>query len=131
MKTKGGMEKDARSPGCGDSVVPVSSGVPLTGDIAKDVSGALSKLFASKWDYNGNLYNPLFRSTLNVQDVQFDGNGLINVWLSGNYKPSGNACDNTGVKAQIWNTIRQFHKVTRTNIFLNRVPFGDRLSNDK
>ncbi|HEY5670657.1 MAG TPA: hypothetical protein VIS10_11710, partial [Anaerolineales bacterium] len=70
-------------------------------------------------------------SRLRVEKVDLDKGGLIEVWLSGTYKPSGDPCDNSRVKAQIWNTIKQFRGVKKTNIFLNRIPFGDRLSNDK
>jgi hypothetical protein len=118
------------SVGCGDSVVAVGSGVKATGDVAKDVKAGLEVLFSNKWDYNGSLYNPLFRSKIKVQNVNFDGD-LISVHLSGDYNPSGDDCDNTRVKAQIWSTIRQFRGISQTNIYLYKVPFGDRLSNDK
>jgi hypothetical protein len=116
--------------GCGDSVLAVGSGVETTGDVAKDVAAGLKVLLASKWEYSGALYNPLHRSNIKVQHVKYD-DGLISVWLTGDYNPSGDDCDNTRVKAQIWSTIRQFRDVERTNIYLNEVPFGDRLSNDK
>jgi hypothetical protein len=116
--------------GCGDSVVAVGSGVKKSGDVSKDVKAGLDALFSNKWDYSGALYNPLFRSKISVQHVNYD-DGLISVHLSGDYNPSGDDCDNTRVKAQIWSTIRQFRDVERTNIFLNEIPFGDRLSNDK
>jgi hypothetical protein len=118
------------SVGCGDSVVPVGSGVKATGDIAKDVEAGLKVLFSNQWDYNGNLYNPLYRSKISVRYVNYE-DGLISVHLGGDYNPSGDDCDNTRVKAQIWSTIRQFRDISRTNIFLNEIPFGDRLSNDK
>jgi hypothetical protein len=118
--------------GCGDSVIGVGSGAEVSGDTAEDVEAGLRSLFASKWDYSGALYNPLYRSNLSVQHVEFDDpGGLISVWLSGDYNPSGDDCDNTRVKAQIWSTVRQFRGIERTNIFLNDIPFGDRLSNDK
>lgn len=108
----------------------MGSGAAREGDIPKDVEAGLDALFSAKWEYSGALYNPLSRSSIRVQNVEF-GDGLIQVWLAGDYNPSGDKCDNTRVKAQIWSTIRQFRGIERTNIFLNNVPFGDRLSNDK
>jgi hypothetical protein len=103
------IQPDTGGPICGDTAVGVSSGVPRSGDIADDTAAALR-----------------------VNNVSFnDGNGLITVNLSGTYKPSGDDCDNTRVKAQIWQTIRQWRQVKATNIYLNGIPFGDRLSNDK
>ncbi len=116
---------------CGDRIIAVGSGVEVSGDIEDDVAAGLRKLFSYKDKYYGDLYNPLHTSRLRVEKVDFDKGGLIEVWLSGTYKPSGDPCDNSRVKAQIWNTIKQFRGVKKTNIFLNRIPFGDRLSNDK
>jgi hypothetical protein len=118
--------------GCGDSAIAVGTGIKTTGNISKDVSAGLKQLFAAGFKFNGSLYNPLYISNINVSNVKFDSKtGLISVWLHGTYKPSGDDCDNTRVKAQIWSTIRQFRDVKKTNIFLNEIPFGDRLSNDK
>lgn len=110
----------------------VSIGVSRSGDIAKDVKLALQSLFAVKTEYYGSLFNPLYRSNIKVQSVKFNrSNGLITVELSGTYQPTGDPCDNTGVKSQVWGTIRQFNAVKMTNIYLNDIPFGDRVSNDK
>ena len=110
----------------------MSIGVSRSGDISKDVKLALQSLFAVKTEYYGSFYNPLFRSNIKVQSVKFDrSTGLITVELSGTYKPTGDPCDNTGVKSQVWGTIRQFNAIKMTNIYLNDIPFGDRVSNDK
>lgn len=125
------IEKDTGGGvGCGDSLISAGSGFARVGDIVKDVEAGLRALFSARWEYSGALYNPVSRSTLGVREVSYE-NGLVQVWLSGEYNPSGDSCDNTRVKAQIWSTIRQFRDVDRTNIYLNNVPFGDRLSNDK
>ena len=117
---------------CGDAAVAVSSGVKSTGSISDDVSNALKQLFSLKSEYVGGLLNPLFRSNLRVNSVNFNSkNGLITVDLTGTYKPTGDDCDNSRVKAQIWQTIRQYREIKATNIYLNGIPFGDRLSNDK
>ena len=109
----------------------LSIGVSRSNDIAKDVKLALQSLFAVKTEFYGSFYNPLYRSKIKVQEVDFNQrNGLITVELSGTYKPTGEDCDNTGVKSQVWSTIRQFRAIKMTNIYLNGIPFGDRVSND-
>jgi hypothetical protein len=125
------LEQTAIADGC-QPPFGVSIGVSRSGDIAKDVKLALQSLLAVKTEYYGTLYNPLYRSNIKVQSVKFNrSNGLITVELSGTYKPTGDPCDNTGVKSQVWGTIRQFNAIKMTNIYLNDIPFGDRVSNDK
>ncbi len=125
------IQENVNGPICGDAAVPVNSGVPRTNDISKNVKEALKVLFSYKSEYVGGLLNPLFRSNIRVESVSFNSkNGLITVELSGTYKPTGDKCDNTRVKAQIWQTVRQFSAVKATNIYLNGIPFGDRVSND-
>jgi len=120
------------SVGCGDSVIAVGTGVERSGNIANDVKAGLAKLLATSGKYFGTLYNPLDPSNIRVESVKFNrDNGLITVNFRGTYKPSGDDCDATRVKAQIWSTIRQFSGVKMTNIYLNGIPFGDRVSNDK
>ena len=119
-------------PICGDSAIPVSSGVERTGSVESDVSSALKQLFSIKSEYVGGFLNSLYRSQLRVNKVKFNSkNGLITVDLQGSYRPTGDPCDNSRVKAQIWSTIRQYAEVKATNIYLDGIPFGDRVSNDK
>lgn len=115
---------------CGDSAIGVSSGVKRTGDTARNVAEGLRVLLATKSKTVGTLYNPLYASSIKVDRVFLEGD-LIWVYLRGTYKLPKDDCDNLRVKAQIWLTIRQFSDVKRTNIFLNDIPFGDRVSNDK
>lgn len=115
--------------GCSGTAVAVSSGVTKSGDIARDVEAALNVLFSYHEEFYGELYNPLYKSSLRVADVKFS-NGLITVQLRGTYKRTSDKCENTYVKAQVWSTIRQYNDVKATNIYLNRVPFGDMVSND-
>lgn len=119
------------SGGCNDRIFAVGSGIKISGDIEDDVKAGLTKLFSYKDRYYGELYNPLYKSRIRVQKVDYRRSGLIEVWMTGSYQRSGDPCDNTRVKAQIWSTIKQFRGVETTNIFLNDIPFGDRLSNDK
>jgi hypothetical protein len=116
--------------GCGDSSYGISAGFSRSNDIAKNVKLALEHLFSIKTEYYGSFYNPLFRSNIRVENVKLK-NGLITVNLMGTYVPSGDDCDSTRVKAQVWDTIKQQKGVETTNIYLNGIPFGDRVSNDK
>jgi hypothetical protein len=118
--------------GCGDSAVPVPAGIASTKDIGADIKAALNVLFSMKSKYYGSLYNPVSYSTFRVQKIEYEGSsGFLTVWLSGKYRPTGNDCDNTRVKAQIWSTAKQFG-VSGTNFYLNGPnPFGDFVSNDK
>ncbi len=125
------IQQGTGGPICGDTAVPVGSGVEQSGDIEEDLAKALRNLFSYKDDYVGGLYNPLANSNLRVNGVNFNSdNGLMTVDLTGTYKPTGDKCDNTRVKAQVWQTIRQWRAVKATNIYLNGIPFGDRVSND-
>lgn len=125
------IQQGTGGPICGDTAVAVGSGVEQSGDIEKDLDKALTVLFSYSSDSVGGLYNPLAYSNLRVNGVDFDSdNGLITVDLTGTYKPTGDKCDNTRVKAQVWGTIRQWRDVKATNIYLNGIPFGDRVSND-
>lgn len=118
--------------GCGDSVIWTGFGQSRTNDIARDVEMALNKLFSYKDEYVGGMYNPASHSNLKVDQVKFtSSNGLITVRLRGKYNRPDDPCENSRVKAQIWSTIRQHRGVKATNIYLNRVPFGDLVSNDK
>jgi hypothetical protein len=117
---------------CNMRIFAVGSGIKISGDVEDDVKAGLTKLFSYKDTYYGELYNPLHSSRIRVQKVDFNNKtGLIEVWMSGSFKPTGDPCDNTGVKGQVWSTIKQFRGIDTTNIFLNDIPFGDRVSNDK
>ena len=65
-----------------------------------------------------------------MESVRFNS-GLATVNLRGTYAKPDDDCDNLRVKAQVWTTVRQFRGVRTTNIYLNGIPFGDRVSNDK
>lgn len=117
---------------CGDSAIGLSAGFSRTNDVSKDVKQALQNLFALSSEYVSGFYNPVSFSNLKVENVKFNrDNGLITVNLRGTYIPTGDDCDNSRVKAQIWSVIRQRREVKMTNIYLNGGPFGDKVSNDK
>lgn len=125
------IQRDAGGVICGtDRALGFRGSFPKSGDIAKDIKGALKDLFSYSSEWVGGVYNPLYRSKIRVQSVEFD-NGLVTVNLSGTYIPPDDPCDNERVRAQVWSTVRQFPEVRATNIYLGRVPFGDLVSNDR
>jgi len=115
---------------CGDYVIGLGIGEPRTSDISEGIEKGLKALLSYKSEWVGGLYNPLGRSNIKVESVRFS-NGLATVNLRGTYVKPDDDCDNLRVKAQVWTTVRQFRGVRATNIYLNGIPFGDRVSNDK
>lgn len=116
---------------CGDTAVKVNTGVYRTGDVEIDVATALQRLF-NKQQFIGNLYNPVYLSNWRVDSVEFKAfEGLVNVSLSGGYVRSGDRCDDSRVRTQIWSTIRQFPGVKTVYILMNGNLLGDILATGK
>ncbi|MCK5313475.1 MAG: GerMN domain-containing protein [Anaerolineales bacterium] len=116
---------------CGDSLIKANTGVWRTGDVEKDVATALKRLFYKR-EYFGNLYNPVYLSNLEVSNVSFHTYyGEVSVDLSGTYVRSGDRCDDSRVRAQVWSTVRQFPEVKKVNILLNGNLLGDILATGK
>lgn len=116
---------------CGDSLIPANTGVWRTGDTERDVRTALKRLFFKR-EFIGSLYNPIFRSNMDVQSVEikkFDGSALVN--LAGTYVRSDDRCDDSRVRAQVWSTIRQFPEVKTVKVLLNGNLLGDILATGK
>ncbi len=117
---------------CGDSLYAVNSGLPRTDDVAEDVATALKRLFGYRYEYNGALYQSIYQSNLTVNSVSFKpSTGVISIRLGGTYVRTGDDCDNTRARAQIWQTIRQFSNIKTIDILLNNNLLGDVLANDK
>jgi hypothetical protein len=116
---------------CGDSLVPLNTGMARTGNVETDVTIALTRLFYQR-EFFGNLYNAIFRSNMSVKSVEFEENtGLVNVYLDGTYVRSGDRCDDSRVRAQIWTTIRQFKVIKSVYILLRTSLLGDLLDTGK
>lgn len=108
------------SSGCGDSLVPVSTGFVQTGDIKQDVKTAINSLFSTGSQYVGNLYNPLYRSNLRVGNVSFkQSTGELTIYLNGGFSKPKDDCDKKLYRAQVWDTARQFPDVWRAYIWVN------------
>ena len=116
---------------CGDSLIKLNTGVARSGNVEADVAIALKRLFVKVENF-GALYNPAFRSNIDVTRVEFKAySGLVNVDLKGTYVRSGDRCDDGRVRAQVWTTIRQFPGVKTVYILLNGNLLGDILATGK
>ncbi len=123
--------KTGGSVACGDSLVSYNTGLPRTGDNATDITAALQRLFVKK-QYFGKLYNPVYRSNIQVVSVRFKSySGIAEVRLAGTYVRSGDRCDDRRVREQVWTTIRQFPGVKVVDILLNENLLGDILATGK
>ncbi len=108
------------STGCGDSLVPVSTGFLPTGDVKADVKIAINSLFSTGTKYVGNLYNPLYQSNLRVGKVTFKkATGELTIHLTGGFTKPKDDCDKKLYRAQVWDTARQFPEVWRAYIWVN------------
>lgn len=126
------MQLDNGGPvGCGDTAIKINTGVWRTGDISQDTAIALRRLFASRYQEYGSLYNAVYASNISVDSVSFKSfEGKISIRLSGTYGRTEDRCDNSRSRAQIWSTIRQFSEVKTIDILLNGNLLGDILAND-
>jgi hypothetical protein len=117
---------------CGDSLIQFSTGIPRSGDIATDVLNGMRSLLANKSEYFGNVYNPLYASSLNIDRVEFDDStGYVWVYMTGSLERSGDPCDNTRIKLMVWQVGRQFSEVRKVKAFINDAHFIDYVANDK
>lgn len=116
---------------CGDSLIKANTGVWRTSDVEKDVATALKRLFFKR-EFFGSLYNPVYLSNLEVSNVSFAKYyGEVSIDLNGTYVRSGDRCDDSRVRAQVWSTVRQFPEVKKVNILLNGNLLGDILATGK
>ena len=116
---------------CDYIAVKLSTGAWRTGNTASDVKRALRSLFVKR-QWFGSLENPAYLSNITVDSVDFKPyTGLVSVNLSGTYVRSGDRCDDSKVRAQVWTTVRQFPEVKKVYILLNGNLLGDILATGK
>lgn len=114
--------------GCGDSLVPASTGQLPTEDVVKDVEIALNSLFSTGVQYVGILYNPLYQSKLSVQRIDYKKSSReMIVYLSGSFTKPKDNCDKLRYRAQVWQSIYQFTEVRRAIVWVNQHLLGDLL----
>ncbi len=117
---------------CGDSLVTAYSGLVKTGDIKKDVTAALNRLFSIGTKKVGELSNPLYQSKLRVSSISYNKNdNQLLVHLTGGFVKPKEDCDQLRYRWQVWSTIRQFG-VKNVIVWAGDQLLGDLLAaNDK
>lgn len=116
---------------CNGYTVPVPTGIPASGEIKRDVTTALNYLFSIGVQYSRNLYNPLYRSKLTVNSVEFKKTSNdITIYMSGSFSKPKTDCDKRLYRAQVWDTIRQFPEVKRAHVWVGKLKLGDLLAVD-
>lgn len=112
---------------CGDTLYPVYVG-QRTGDVKQDIKIALKSLFASSGN-SGGLYNPLAKSKLKVNSVEYNPkNTQTTIRLSGRLVKPTDFCDYARARAMVWATAQQFPEVRHAKITLGSALLGDLLS---
>lgn len=116
---------------CQANLVPVSTGIPASGDVKQDVTTAVNKLFSLGVEYSGNLYNPLYRSRLRVTDLDFNKSKKdMTLYLTGSFSKPKEDCVKQLYRNQVWDTIRQFPEITRAHVWYKIYKLGDLLAVD-
>ncbi len=114
--------------GCGDSLIPLTTGLYRTGDIKQDIKLALDRMFTSG-QYSGPLYNATYTSSLSVSSVEFKkSDGRTTVQLDGSYARPQDSCDASRYRSQVWATALQFPEVTRFIPWVGNKLLGDLLA---
>ncbi|MEK6256678.1 MAG: hypothetical protein N2C13_05100 [Chloroflexota bacterium] len=112
--------------GCGDSLIPVNSGIKKTGDTEKDIILALNALFGLKTEYSGALYNALYQSSLKAKSVDING-GVATVYTRGTVVKPKDDCDKERFRLQVFVTVKSFSGINSAVIYANNVFLGDLL----
>lgn len=112
--------------GCGDSL----AAVPIQIDATENpLNAAYERLLSIKerivQPYG--LYNALYQSDLQLEEIRLDEAGLAEVYLSGSYQLGG-VCDDPRFEAQLTQTAMQFPQVQQVEVFINGEPLQDLLS---
>ena len=112
--------------GCGDSLIPIYTGVPSSGDLEKDIHIALHALLKLKVKDFGGYYNPLHNAHLNTSGVTFhkdSGNVVVN--LSGSIPKPKDECEYHRVRGVLWETVRQYRDVKGVTFWIGDKLIGD------
>ena len=112
--------------GCGDSLIPIYTGVPSTGDLEKDIHIALHALLKLKVKDFGGYYNPLHNAHLNTSGVTFhkdSGNVVVN--LSGSIPKPKDECEYHRVRGVLWETVRHYRDVKGVTFWIGDKLIGD------
>lgn len=111
--------------GCGDSIFYNNTGQVRTGDLERDIATALQKQLSNRAEYVGDLYNPLHKSNLKVNGVDFDpASGHVAISLNGSMSSTYD-CEAKRMGEQVLYTLSQFPEVKSRVIWLNSGLFED------
>ena len=112
--------------GCGDSLIPVYTGIPTSGDLEKDIHNGLHTLLKLKVEEFGGYYNPLHNAHLNTGGISFnEDSGQVKVKLNGSIPKPIDECEYHRVRGVLWETVRHYRKVKGVTFWI-----GDKLVGD-
>lgn len=112
--------------GCGDSLIPVYTGIPTSGNLEKDIHNSLHSLLKLKVKDSGGLYNPLHNAHLNTAGVDFkaeSGNAVVN--LAGSIPKPKDECEYHRVRGVLWETVRHYRDVKGVTFWIGNKLIGD------
>ena len=116
--------------GCGDDLAYINTGVPSFGDPIQDIRYVLTAQFAPKGEYFLGLLNPLHGSSINIEDIYY--NGVEYVVISTGYIERGiKGCRWDQIRAVVKQAMRTIPNVNAVEIKMNGRPFNDIVSKDK
>jgi len=112
--------------GCGDSLIPVYTGIPTSGSLEKDIHNGLHTLLKLKVKDFGGYYNPLHNAHLSTGGVTFHkDSGNVKVELNGSIPKPEDECEYHRVRGVLWETVRHYRDVTGATFWI-----GDKLVGD-
>jgi hypothetical protein len=112
--------------GCGDSLIPVYTGVPSSGNLEKDIHNSLHALLKLKVKDFGGYYNPLHNAHLNTGGVTFhkdSGNAVVK--LNGSIPKPEDECEYHRVRGVLWETVRHYRDVKGVTFWIGDKLIGD------
>lgn len=112
--------------GCGDSLVPVYTGIQSSGDLERDIHNSLHTLLKLKVKDLGGYYNPLHNAHLNTGGISFnETTGQVKVELNGSIPKPEDECEYHRVRGALWETVRHYKDVKGVTFWI-----GDKLVGD-
>jgi hypothetical protein len=112
--------------GCGDTLIPVHTGIPTSGSLEKDIHNGLHALLKLKVKDFGGYYNPLHNAHLNTGNITFHkDSGNVKAELNGSIPKPKDECEYHRVRGVLWETVRHYRDVTGVTFWI-----GDKLVGD-
>lgn len=112
--------------GCGDTLIPVYTGIPSSGNLEKDIHTGLHTLLKLKVKEFGGYYNPLHNAHLSTGAIKFNkDSGNVKVELNGSIPKPKDECEYYRVRAVLWETVRHYRDVTGVTFWIGDKLIGD------